>query len=302
MKNYLTLILFVLWCSSITFASGPIRQWQTVKTRSLAGAGVAAPNMLEGLFLNPADFSFFTQSSIYFQNNTSKYDGLSNDRMSTYHSSETPQGYTAALTDGSNDTKGGFAYSTHEESGIKRKRYTFGFSQMLDQDTSFGLSYNYTNDVINDSALATTKQQTHVVNIGLLQVLSSQVSWGVVWYDPAWADRYNSKTVWGIQYKPLEDLTLLLDAGSDIKRSINKTYNYSTAIEYQIYKDLYLRYGIFTDKIYNSTGSGMGIGWNGPRLGVEIALKKSKRLDNLPTFIFEGEKLTETTFALTYIF
>jgi hypothetical protein len=41
---------------------------------------------------------------------------------------------------------------------------------------------------------------------------------------------------------------------------------------------------MFQDKILNLQGQGFGVGWVGPRLGLELAMKTSKRKDQFDTF------------------
>jgi hypothetical protein len=88
----------------------------------------------------------------------------------------------------------------------------------------------------------------HVASIGYINILSPQLSYALIWNDPSWADRINSKTVLGLHYTPIERLTFLLDLVIDIKRSINKTFYYAIATEVEVYTDIYARFECFRIK------------------------------------------------------
>lgn len=293
----LNLLLFV----PVANAGRAVRNWQTTKTTALGGAGIAAPTMIEGLYLNPAMFAFFSNSSFYFQNKDSSLDPVNATRSTQFGNSKPPKGFSAAINDGSNSSKGGFSYTDQEESGTKRKKYSFGFGNTIDGNSSLGVSYSYVQDEFMEGN-SELHNKLHVGSIGYMNILSPQLSLAIVWNDPAWADRLNSKTVVGVHYAPFERLNFLLDFGQDIKRSLNKTLYYAIATEIEFYTDLYARFGMFQDKVFNLEGQGMGIGWVGPRLGLEFAMKTSKRKDNFNTFLLPNEKLKETELSLVYLF
>lgn len=297
----LTLFLLMFF-SQDAFSGRAVRQWQTTKTSSLAGAGIAAPTMVEGLYLNPAMLSYFTNSSFYFQNHDGKIDPMNvSNRSSTFGEIDHPNGFSAAITDGSNDGKGGFSYTDQTESGTERKKYTFGMGMSIDGDSSFGINYSYLVDEFKDG-LVGKKDKIHVGSLGYMKILSSKLSYALTWYDPAWADRINSKAVFGIHYSPIEKLSFMLDFGHDIKRSLNKTFYYATGLEIEVVTDVYLRSGLFEDKLFNLRGYGFGVGWVGPKLGLEIAMKQSKRKDEFNTFLLKDEVLKETEASLLYSF
>lgn len=298
--SLLTALMFGFYLSN-TYASRAVRPWQTTKTASLGGAGIASPTMIEGLYLNPAMFSFFTNSSFYFQDTLAKLEPKSADRTDTFGNDRNPDGFTAAITDGSNHSKGGFSYTDQEESATKRKRYGFGFAGMIDGNSSVGINYSYIQQSYQEGSRE-IKESLHIGSIGYLNILSPQFSIGFTWNDPFWADRINSKTIFGIQYHPVESIALLLDAGQDPKRSINKTFNYSAGVEYEFYQDVFARFGVFQDKLFNLRGYGFGLGWIGARIGFEVAMKQSSRKDNFDTYLLEYEKLKETELSLLYLF
>jgi len=282
-------------------AGRAVRNWQTTKTSSLGGAGIAAPTLVEGLYLNPAMFAYFANSSFYFQNKDGSIKPVSTNRTSQFGNAKHPEGFSAAITDGSNTAKGGFSYTDQEESGTERKKYSFGFGNTIDGNSAFGISYSYVQDKFSEGSL-TKENKLHVASLGYLHILDPKLSFALTWNDPTWADRMNSKTVAGVHYRPFEKLSVLLDFGFDVKRSINKTFYYATGIELEFYTDLYARFGIFQDKIFNLEGQGFGIGWVGPRLGLELAMKTSKRKDEFITYLINDEKLKETELSLIYLF
>lgn len=284
-----------------SLASRAVRNWQSTKTASLGGAGIASPTMTEGLYLNPAMFAFFTNSSFYFQNKDSSLEPVNTARTTQFGDQNPPEGFSAAITDGSNNAKGGFSYTDQEESATKRKKYSFGFGNTIDGNSSLGISYSYVQEQFNEGSNE-INNKLHIGSIGYLNILSPQLSFAVTWNDPAWSDRYNSKTILGIHYTPVERISLLLDFGHDIKRSVNKTFNYAVATEIEVYTDIYARFGMFQDKILNIEGQGFGLGWVGPRLGLEFAMKKTKRKDNFNIFLLENESLKETELSLVYLF
>jgi len=292
------LFLFIL---DYAHAGRAVRNWQTTKTSSLGGAGIAAPTMIEGLYLNPAMFAYFANSSFYFQNKDGSIEPVSTSRSGQFGNTKHPEGFSAAITDGSNTAKGGFAYTDQEESGTERKKYSFGFGNSIDGNSAFGVSYSYAQDEFNEGSV-TKENKLHIANLGYMYILDPKLSIALIWNDPAWSDRMNSKAVAGVHYRPLEKLAVLLDFGFDVKRSINKTFYYAVGAELEFYTDLYARFGVFQDKIFNIEGQGFGLGWIGPILGLEVSMKKTKKKDEFTTYLLNDEKLKETELSLIYLF
>lgn len=304
LRSYLSLftcLSLLFFTTTSSWAGRAVRNWQTTKTSALGGAGIASPTMVEGLYQNPAMFAFFPNSSFYFQNKDGDIKPTHTTRNTTFGNAKPPEGFSAAITDGSNAAKGGFAYTDQEESGTERKKYSFGFGNTIDGNSALGVNYSYVQEEFIEGTLA-KENKLHVGSIGYLNIINPQLSYALVWNDPAWSDRINSKTVAGVHYKPFERLSFMLDMGLDIKRSINKTLYYAAATEVEVYTDLYARFGLFQDKIFNLHGYGFGFGWVGPRLGLEFAMKQSKRKDAFQVFLLDDEKLKETELSLIYLF
>lgn len=299
--SLIPLFSMLLFIAETVHAGRAVRNWQTSKTTSLGGAGIAAPTMIEGLYLNPAMFAYFANSSFYFQNKDGSVEPVNAGRASQFGNAKNPEGFSAALTDGSNSAKGGFSYTDQEESGTDRKKYSFGFGNSVDGNSAFGISYSYVQEEFLEGTV-TKENKLHVGSMGYLYIVDPKLSFAVIWNDPTWADRMNSKTVTGVHYRPFEKLSLMLDFGFDVKRSINKTFYYATGAEFEFYTDLYARFGVFQDKIFNIEGQGFGIGWVGPRLGLEAAMKTTKRKDDFATYLLNNEKLKETEISLIYLF
>ena len=93
----------------------------------------------------------------------------------------------------------------------------------------------------------------------------------------------------------------MLDLGSNYNDDLSNSSVYRGAIQVRVYNDFFVRFGTFKDKGRGESGNGVGAGWAGPKLVLDLALKNTT-MENNPTLNRVGEKIRETSFSLSYKF
>jgi hypothetical protein len=132
--------------------------------------------------------------------------------------------------------------------------------------------------------------------MGLTHILDEDSIIGVVLVDPARANPTEEKLTAGFQYSVAEKILIMGDAGMDYAGAVSKDYIWSGAVQLNVFADFFLRAGLFYDNINKFKGNGWGIGWIGPKLGVEFAQKFSEQIAK-NGYVYEGETLVDTTLS-----
>src|SRR5690606_6109862 len=116
-----------------------IREYQTSRLISTAGAGVASILTTESAILNPASSAFFQGSSFSYQSYSSKLQKESDERVADnnpFPSSNRSEGYF--MSDNGGPVRGGLAYINQKENGFKRSRFNFHGAALIGKQTSMG--------------------------------------------------------------------------------------------------------------------------------------------------------------------
>ena len=298
MTHKIKIILLVSALSQLTFAR--IKDLETTRLQSSAGAGVGSILLIEPIVLNPAPMAFFDKSAIYYQHSKGKIDSESELRQTANTKYSEGKSHFFSLVDTSNATKGAFAYQHQEEFQSKRKRYIGNMATVVSGDSAIGLNYRYTKDEIWDGREKNTEKY-HQAALGVSHILSEQASMGLVIYDlgKAKATR-DTKTFLGMQYMISPRLYLLGDFGVNYRDNISSTAIWKAAVQVNFLASLFFRGGVYNDKSENIKGIGLGASWIGPKLAIDIAMKTSNPItDKGNTLLYNGEMVTDTSLSFS---
>lgn len=293
MKKVYILALMLLMGQS---SWAQIREFQTTRLNSTAGAGVASLLSTEAALLNPAASAFFDGSSFSYQRYSSSLQDESDDRDAINDDFPSPnksQGLFMADHDG--PVKGGFAYLTQDENNYERSQLVTHAAAPLTNSTSFGLTYRYIQDTL-PSRFSNRHQTSHQISLGTTHILDAKTVIGLVIVDPTRTTPDEERILAGLQYSFADKLTLIADIGTQYTKDVKDKYLWRGAVQLQLFDDFFFRVGKFYDNIRESKGYGWGIGWVGPKLGVEFAQKFSEQFgDN--SYIYHDETLVDTSIS-----
>ncbi|MGE3608816.1 MAG: hypothetical protein AB7I27_04440 [Bacteriovoracaceae bacterium] len=290
-KVYILAILLLLGQSSWA----QIREFQTTRLMSTAGAGVASILSTEAAILNPAAAAFFESSSFSYQGYSSalkKENALRNTTSSKFPKNSRSQG--VFMADHSGPIKGGVGYVTQKENFYDRQRMILHGAAPVGTNSSLGLSYNYVQDRL-PSQFNKQHQANHVLTAGLTNIVDENTTLGLVVTDISKALPGEERAIVGVQQKLTQSLILIADAGTEYRRSASKNYLWRASLQANFFDDFFVRVGQFHDNITLFKGTGWGISWIGPRLGVEFAQKYSKQYGQ--NYIYKDELLVDTSLS-----
>lgn len=289
-------ILIFLSISVSLNLSAKVRDFETTRLRSSAGAGVAAILVNETAILNPASIVFIPISSFYYQKGSSNLESKSIDRTSDF-STGNDQMYL--ISDSTTQLKGTFSYQDQADNQFTRKRFTSSLASNVTRNTSVGILYRYTMD---HDKIIDEDDNFHQAILGFTHINSSKLSFGGTLVDPFLSNKEDARVILGIQYSLTENLLFLLDAGTNFNDKPNDNTLYKGALQLNFFKDLFLRGGQFYDRASHLKGAAWGISWIGPRLSLEYATKTSEVLEDYSDYLFKGEKIIESSVSIAIVF
>lgn len=293
--NYLYLFIGLFLISSYN-AQGRIRDFETTRLMSTAGAGVASILVNEAAFLNPAPIVFVPSSAFYYQRGKVSHRSDSANRISNF-SDGTQEAYL--ISDSSSNLKGTFSYQRQAENQFKRQRYTSSFASNYGKKTAVGILYRYT---IDEDIRANNEKKFHQGTLGITHVFSEKLTFGAILVDPFLSNRGDSRIVTGIQYTIAGSLLLILDYGFDYNDEPKKNNFVKGALQVNFFKDLFLRVGKYEDHISGLGGNSWGLSWIGPRISLEYSVKTSEVMNQKSSYLFEDENLTESSLSFAVLF
>ncbi|MFP5385049.1 MAG: hypothetical protein ACLGHN_03165 [Bacteriovoracia bacterium] len=271
-----------------------IREFQTTRLVSTAGAGVASILSTEAAVLNPAASAFFSGNSASYQRYNTRLqnkdaarstDGFPDDNLS--------QGYF--LADHSGPVKGGTAYILQDENNYERERVVLHGAAPMGKATSLGVSYSYIRDNL-PRGFPKRKKIHHQTSIGFTHIVDEKTILGLVVLDPTRTTPGEERAIGGFQYSLSDRFMLIGDVGTQYTKNVSKEYLWRAAIQLNIFSDFFLKVGRFYDNITDFKGTGWGVSWIGPRFGVEFAQKYSEQFES-GSYVYEEEKLVDTSFS-----
>ena len=273
-------ILF-LFFHSLSMAS--MRDFETTRLKSTAGAGVGSILMDESTLLNPAPIAFFNVGSIYLNRGSSSATSENTPLSETDHMG-------VIVSDSKGNTAGSLSYQIQKVGETKKKLMAASMASLIKDKSALGVSLRKTSIETTGGASSDVLQTV----VGVTHAVNQQFTIGFVVVDPLKENIDDSKGVFGTQYVYKDFISVMLDAGANYYKGLGETFVYKSAIQFKLLDDFYARFGYFRDLGTDETGTGAGLGWVQPRLVLEAALKNSENE--------QGEEISETSFSLSYRF
>lgn len=273
-----------------------IREFQTTRLNSTAGAGIASVLSTEAAILNPAASAFFNGTSFSYQSYSTSLRHESESRTANadeFPSHNKSQGIFISEHDG--PVKGGFAYLTQQENHFERKRIVAHSAASIGDQTALGLSYHFIQDQFPDS-YAHSHRTSHQMTLGLTHILDEDTIIGLVVTDPTRATPGEERATAGFQYSVASKLTLIADFGAQYTKDVKDKHIWRGAVQLQLFDDFFFRLGKFYDNVRGTKGTGWGLGWTGPKLGVEFAQKISDQFVS-KSYLYQDESLVDTSLS-----
>jgi hypothetical protein len=278
-------------------AHAELRNFETARLKSTAGAGVGSMLMDEATFLNPAPLAFFRMSSVYFQKSSGD---ISNSDSSPMNSNEAEQ-VAFVASDANENLSGSISYNKSTIDADERKQLGFAFASVVGKKSSMGVSYRTTTDRETSNGFDYDETKYKQTNFGFMHALNSEFTLGILFVDPFKSKSDDTRGIVGIQYVYDDFVSLMLDAGADYNNNLSDSFLYKAGLQLKVYNDFFLRAGTYDDKGARERGTGAGIGWIQPKLVLDFGIKNSKLLANAE----RGEKardVKETAFSLSFRF
>lgn len=274
-----------------------IREFQTTRLNSTAGAGVASVLSTEAALLNPATAAYFDGSSFSYQSYTTSLRHTNDQRDAAnddFPGTNKSQGFF--ITDQSGPVKGGVSYLLQDENNYERTQMVMHGAAPIGKQTAMGFSYSYIQDK-KPRSFSPSRQIHHRASLGLLHILDTSTTLGLVIVDPTRTTPNEERVIAGFQYNLADKFTLIGDIGTQYTRAVTKKYLWRGAVQLNLFDDFFLRVGKFYDNVREFKGTGWGAGWIGPRLGVEFAQKFSEQFGKT-SYIYQDETLVDTSLSL----
>lgn len=273
-----------------------IREFQTTRLNSTAGAGVASVLSTEAALLNPATAAFFNGSSFSYHNTktTLRHESKERDNASDdFADRNKSQGFFMA--DHTGPVKGGLSYILQDENDFERTQLAMHTAAAMGANAAAGISYRYLQDV-NPPGRKNRRQTHHQFAFGTLFVLDEDTTVGLTIVDPSRTTPGEERALAGFQYNIADKLTLIADVGTQYTKDVKDKHLWRAALQLTLFDDFFFRAGKFYDNIRQHKGTGWGVGWIGPRLGVEFAQKFSEQFGR-DSYIYKDESLVDTSIS-----
>jgi hypothetical protein len=264
--------------------------FETARLFSTAGTGVGSILMDEATILNPAPLAFFNLTSVFVQKSFGNYtSGVDNSPLG----GKEAENIAAIVSDAKGPLKGSVSFFKQTDGDIVRKRLSLAGAFPFGKKSSIGITARRTNDK------HTFGEDTYYqFVIGAFHALNKYFNVGLIIVDPMQKMPEDVKAVVGTQLVYGDMISAMLDFGANWTRPLNETFLYRAAVQFMIFKDLYVRGGFYKDKGLNEKGNGVGAGWVSPKLALEVGMKNSEFSYNDDRV----DKKRETSFSVSYRF
>ena len=289
----LTVLGLSAFCSS---AHSKALSFETTRLKSTGGAGVASALVNEASILNPAPMAFFKVSSIYLQKGSAD---VTESRPGESFAGEQPADFAAIISDTKGDTSGSLGYLKTSSGYSKRNQFVAAIAKAAGKQSSLGVTTKFTNDEISDDGINITKKSYKQFNFGIAHALTPSFTIGLVAIDPLGEIEQERRTLIGGQYVYRDMLSVMIDLGADQNNNLSNMLLYRGALQLKVYNDFFLRVGTFNDKGLGEKGNGVGLGWVGPKLVFEAALKNTTINEDLAK-ARKGQEIKDTSFSISY--
>ncbi len=273
-----------------------IREFQTSRLNSTAGAGIASILSTEAALLNPASSAFFSGSSISYQSFTTSLRKESDEREAAnddFPSRNFTQGLFISDHDG--PVKGGVAYLKQDENNYTRDQVIAHGAAPIGEKTSMGVTYKYLTDRL-PKGRANRHSNSHQTSIGTTHIVDEKTVFGLVLVDPTRTTPGEERLMIGFQYAVADKLNLIGDVGTRYTKDVKDKHIWKAAVQLQLFSDFFFRVGKSYDNVREEKATGWGIGWIGPKLGVEFAQKLTEQFGR-QQYIYQDETLVDTSLS-----
>ena len=253
------------------------RSFETTRLKSTGGSGIASILMDEASLLNPASVAFFQASSIYLQKGGGEFkteSGIPQSQVGQAALGDKLNSLALIASDGNNKLSGSVSFIQQREGDAKRRQWGLASASAIGSKTALG----FTSILQKDELPHKARIKRWHFNIGILHALDENLSIGLVALDP-WKRNDplpQANLILGMQYVYQRSIAIMFDVGSNFYQNLNDYLVARGAIQLKVLKDLFLRVGAFDDRGKQERGSGIGIGWAGPKLVFELAIKNTK--------------------------
>ncbi len=250
----------------------------------------------EAAILNPAASTFVEGSSFSYQSYRTSLQQESDVRETwpnQFPRSNRSQG--SFMSDNSGPVKGGAAFITQDENNFERQRLVLHGSAPMGGATSMGVRYSYIQDK-RPVQFRNRHQIHHQAALGLTHIVDEDTVLGLVIIDPTRATRGEERAIAGFQYTLADRFTLLGDVGIRYTRRASEDYLWSGGVQMNVFSDFFLKVGQSFDNISKLKGTGWGVSWIGPRLGVEFAQRTSEQFDS-GYYVYKDERIVDTSLS-----
>lgn len=274
-----------------------IREFQTTRLNSTAGAGVASILSTEAAILNPASSAFFSGSSASYQSYSTSLRKENEDRKAAnddFPGRNNSHGIFMADHDG--PVKGGVAYIKQKENRYQRDQIVGHGAAAIGDASSIGVTYRYITDEF-PKKFSKRHSVSHQITTGYTQVIDEKMIIALLLVDPTLTTPGEERGIFGFQYTVADKLTLIGDVGTQYTKDVKDKYLWRAAAQLQLFDDFFFRVGKFYDNVRENKGTGWGVGWLGPKLGVEFAQKFTDQYGK-DNYVYQDESLVDTSLSL----
>ncbi len=285
-------LLLLLLISQLALSSN--REFQSTRSFSTGGTGVASIESIDATMINPAGGAFAQGSKFY-----AGYMGGSffDDSKDSNSEDDNLNGFMAAVYDSTDKARGGFLYQRYTDDGIRRNRIGTSMAMPAGKLTSIGTSYYYN----MDKNLSTDKtDKFHQINLGLTSILSKKMVFGLVANDilNSYSKEKTVGTV-GIKYALSDTIQAMSDVGYNYRGKFKETTFYKLGAQIGFMDQFTLRGGYKIDKYENARGLTAGLAWKAGKVLINIGYSDLKRNDQLlASFIDKDKSLKEINSSL----
>ncbi len=294
--KFFTVLAVAGTLNTTTALAANIREFQTTRLNSTAGAGVASILSTEAAILNPATSTFFEGNSASYQSYTTSLqhkNTLRDTNSDSFAKQNRSQGMF--LSDSSSGVKGGVAYLSQKENRYEREKVVLHGAAPLGPKSSLGVTYNFLQDTL-PRGRHDRHQTSHQLSMGILHIIDEATTLGVVITDPTRTTPGEERLLAGFQYQIASRFVIIGDVGAQYSKSFSENYLWRAALQLNIFSDFFIRGGRFHENMTQSKGTGWGASWIGPRFGVEFAQKMTEYYGKR-SYVYQDEKLVDTSLS-----
>ena len=262
--------------------------------KSTAGAGNASLLMNESSLNNPAPIAFFKESSLYFERTAASYAGEENEQALE------ASNYAFIASDATKNLRGSVALIKHNQGPSSLEQLNVSLASTIGKSSSFGIAYRNVQKEYNYIGQRIREEYKMFVP-GVFHAVSKDLSLGLTLIDPTRVSNNETKAIVGFQYRILNFMLVMLDVGADYEGPISDTSVIRAATQIKIFDDFFLRFGGFEDKDLKERGTGFGVGWVGPKLVFNFAIRNTRVIEN-EELRQENQDIKDTSFSVAYRF